>query len=153
MEKTDEAKQRERRRLRGARLLERGVAQAAVARRLKVSRATVHAWKQRLEAGGIEALRQRRRGRPPRLGDAQRTELTSALKRGARAAGYATELWTLPRIARLIESHFGIRLIQGRTIVFVDESGLSERPTRVRTWAPRGKTPVLHTASTGSSCP
>ena len=28
-------------------------------------------------------------------------------------------------------------------IVFVDESGLSERPTRVRTWAPKGETPVL----------
>jgi transposase len=28
-------------------------------------------------------------------------------------------------------------------IVFVDESGLSERPTRVRTWAPEGETPVL----------
>jgi transposase len=28
-------------------------------------------------------------------------------------------------------------------IVFIDESGLSERPTRVRTWAPRGQTPVL----------
>jgi len=27
--------------------------------------------------------------------------------------------------------------------VFVDESGLSERPTRVRTWAPKGETPVL----------
>ena len=32
---------------------------------------------------------------------------------------------------------------QARTIVFVDESGLSERPTRVRTWAPKGQTPVL----------
>ena len=28
-------------------------------------------------------------------------------------------------------------------MVFVDESGLSERPHRVRTWAPRGQTPVL----------
>lgn len=28
-------------------------------------------------------------------------------------------------------------------IVFVDESGLSERPTRVRTWAPKGQTPVV----------
>ena len=28
-------------------------------------------------------------------------------------------------------------------IVFIDESGLSERPCRVRTWAPRGQTPVL----------
>lgn len=29
-------------------------------------------------------------------------------------------------------------------IVFVDESGLSTRPHRVRTWALRGQTPVLH---------
>ena len=33
---------------------------------------------------------------------------------------------------------------QRRIIVFIDESGLSTRPTRVRTWAPRGQTPVLH---------
>lgn len=28
-------------------------------------------------------------------------------------------------------------------IVFIDESGLSERPSRVRTWAPIGHTPVI----------
>jgi transposase len=32
---------------------------------------------------------------------------------------------------------------QGRTIVFLDESALSQKPHRVRTWAPRGQTPVL----------
>ena len=32
---------------------------------------------------------------------------------------------------------------EGRTLVFVDESGLSERPTVVRTWAPLGQTPQL----------
>ncbi len=32
---------------------------------------------------------------------------------------------------------------QGRVIVFIDESGLSERPTQVRSSAPRGQTPVL----------
>ena len=32
---------------------------------------------------------------------------------------------------------------EGRTIVFIDESGLSQRPHRCRTWAPRGRTPVL----------
>lgn len=30
-----------------------------------------------------------------------------------------------------------------RLIVFIDESGLSERPTRVRTWALKGQTPVI----------
>ena len=32
---------------------------------------------------------------------------------------------------------------ESRLIVFIDESGLSERPTRVRTWAPKGQTPVI----------
>lgn len=30
-----------------------------------------------------------------------------------------------------------------QTFVFLDESDLSERPHRLRTWAPRGQTPVL----------
>ena len=34
-------------------------------------------------------------------------------------------------------------LKQGQTIVFIDESGLSERPHTCRTWAPRGQTPIL----------
>jgi transposase len=33
---------------------------------------------------------------------------------------------------------------EGRLIVLIDESGLSERPTRVRTWAPKGCTPIIH---------
>ena len=32
---------------------------------------------------------------------------------------------------------------EGRLIVFIDESGVSERPTRVRTWALKGQTPVV----------
>ncbi len=32
---------------------------------------------------------------------------------------------------------------EGRLIVFIDECGLSERPTRVRTWAPKGQTPII----------
>ena len=34
-------------------------------------------------------------------------------------------------------------IAENRLIVFIDESGLSTRPHRVRTWAPRGQTPVL----------
>ena len=32
---------------------------------------------------------------------------------------------------------------QDRTIVFIDESGLSQKPHRCRTWSPRGETPLL----------
>jgi hypothetical protein len=38
---------------------------------------------------------------------------------------------------------------EGRPLVFVDEAGLSERPHRVRTWAPRGQTPVLQLSFNG----
>ena len=39
-----------------------------------------------------------------------------------------------------------------RLIVFIDESGLSERPTRVRTWALKGRTPVVIGRKDGSFC-
>lgn len=32
---------------------------------------------------------------------------------------------------------------EGRLIIFVDESGISQRPTRVRTWALKGESPVV----------
>lgn len=33
--------------------------------------------------------------------------------------------------------------LEGRTIVFLDESGVTQRPQRCRTWAPKGQTPIL----------
>lgn len=107
MKREDEAKQAERRRLRGGRLLLKGVAQAEVARRCAVSRPTVLEWKRRLEKGGLEALRNGVRGRPGRLDEQMRGRLAQLLLAGARSQGYATELWTLPRIAKLIEEQFG----------------------------------------------
>jgi transposase len=50
------------------------------------------------------------RGRPRQLSDAQLEELAKILKAGAIAAGYANELWTLPRIGALIEARFGVSL-------------------------------------------
>jgi hypothetical protein len=32
---------------------------------------------------------------------------------------------------------------EGQLIVFVDESGISDRPNRVRTWTPKGQTPII----------
>jgi transposase len=102
-----EAKALQRRRLRAGRWLARGVAQAEVARRVGVSRTTVSVWNRALEANGLEALRARPRGRPSGLSQAQRAELMKALVGGALAEGFATELWTLPRVGALITRRFG----------------------------------------------
>jgi len=107
MKRKNKASELQRRRLKAGRLLLKGVTQAEVARRVGVSRPTVFAWTKRLQQGGLAALSNGVRGRPSRLNDAKREQLAQALMAGARAHGYATELWTLPRIAKLIEQRFG----------------------------------------------
>ena len=67
-------------------------------------------WSEQLEADGLQALKvQRPRGRPAGLSDSQRAQLMQTFKAGALAQGFATELWTLPRVGNLIERRFGIR--------------------------------------------
>jgi transposase len=68
----------ERRRRRGARLLEAGVKQAEVARRVGVTRTSVSRCKRLRQEGREEALKRPKRfGRPRRLSDAQCEELSS----------------------------------------------------------------------------
>lgn len=100
----------EARRLQGARLLGQGVKPAEVARRLKVSRTSVWRWEQALDANGRRALRKApRTGRPPQLSEAKKKQLLTALKAGALAQGYSTDLWTLARVGKLIKELSGIR--------------------------------------------
>ena len=114
MSDSDELKEMKQRRVKGARLLQSGIHPAEVARRVGVSRQSVMRWERRLEAGGIKHIATvGRRGRRRQLSDVQLEELAQLLKGGAIAAGYANELWTLPRIAALIEARFGVRLTPG----------------------------------------
>ena len=97
----------EARRLQGARLLQRGVRPAEVARRAGVSRTSVGRWASTLAANGVRALRKApRTGRPPALSEVEKKRLVAALEAGALAQGYSTGLWTLRR-AGLIEKISG----------------------------------------------
>jgi putative transposase len=102
--------QLEERRLAGGRLLrKRRQTRTQIARRLGVSRAAVSQWAKRLRSGGLRRLRARKSpGRPSKLTPQQQHVLLRKLKRGARAAGFPTERWTLWRIGRLIEREFGV---------------------------------------------
>jgi transposase len=100
--------------LEAARLFAQGNARAQVARLLGVScRAACNwyqVWRERGEAGLKAAGRA---GRKPRLTPAQLAQVEQALLRGPVAQGYATELWTLPRIARLIAKLTGVKYHSG----------------------------------------
>jgi transposase len=103
------AAQRERerlqvRRLRAAELFAAGIRQAEVARQLEVSAQAVSVWHVRFQQGGAEALRSRGPSGPaPRLSDAQLARIEQALLEGATANGFVGELWTLDRVAVVIQ--------------------------------------------------
>lgn len=103
-------KQMEERRLEAGRLLQEGeLSKAQIARRVGVSRAALTQWSRRLRTGGLRRLKQRwPSGRPAKLTKAQKRDLLRTLKRGALAAGFPTDCWTLPRIAAVIERQFGV---------------------------------------------
>jgi putative transposase len=103
-------KQMEERRLAAATLLRQGqVTQAEIARQLGVSRASVSRWAATLAQEGRRGLKARPLPGPsPRLDERARARLGRLLDRGALAAGFATERWTLKRIVALIEREFGV---------------------------------------------
>jgi transposase len=102
--------QMEERRLAAAVLLRQGqLSQAEIARQLGVSRASISRWAATLAQEGRHGLEARPiPGRSPRLDEKAWARLGRLLDRGAVAAGFATERWTLDRIAALIEREFGV---------------------------------------------
>ncbi len=121
----------ERRRMRAARRFEQGETQAEVARRLRVSRTTAMRWAQAWEAEGSEGLRAAgRTGRKPRLSIDQLDQVEQALLEGPLAFGYRTELWTLPRVAELIQRITGVRYHPGHVWRVMRQLGWSlQKPT------------------------
>lgn len=100
----------ERRRLQAARLLQKGVSEAEVARRVGVHRQSVNRWAQQVAEGGRAALKRApRTGRPPQLASDDLRGIEAGLTRGPEALGYRTSLWTAWRVADLIERECGVK--------------------------------------------
>jgi transposase len=97
------------RRRRAAELFKRGKSQADAARELGVSREAVSQWYRAWQEGGPAALAGAgRAGRVPRLDDDQVAEIEKSLLAGAEANGYESDLWTLARVAEVIERLTGV---------------------------------------------
>lgn len=83
--------------------------QADIARKYNVSTATVSRWNTTLEEQGPEGLkRSNPPGAEPKLPDDDLAQLEQILLDGAQAYGFETDLWTGPRVARVIEETFGV---------------------------------------------
>ena len=122
----------EARRYSAARLFARGESQVTVARLLGVTRAAAHQWFHAWQTGGRRGLKAAgRAGRKPRLETPQVVQVEAALLKGPGAHGFATELWTLPRVARVIERLTGVRYHPGHVWYILRRLGWSlQRPVR-----------------------
>ena len=138
----------EERRLNGLTLLERGLSQAEVARRLGVTPVAVCQWRSAADEGGAHALRAiPRPGRPPLVAREHQAALPGMLARGALAYGFSTDLWTIPRIGKVVQTEWGTRYSSTAIWRMLKRHGLSwQKPRRqarekdlraVRNWTNR----------------
>ena len=118
------------RRFEAFRLLKRGLSEAQVARQVGVHRQSVNRWAQQIEEHGREGLKKAgRAGRKSRLSEADLKKLESRLKQGPQGIGYETNLWTLERVAKLIERDFGVEYHPGHVSWLLGKLGWScQRP-------------------------
>jgi len=103
------------RRKRAARLFAAGkLILARIAHELQVSRQSVSRWYEQWKRGGSGALRGAgRAGRKPKLERQQLRRVEDALRMGAKAHGFDTDLWTLPRVAVVVERLTGVHYHPG----------------------------------------
>ena len=126
------SEQLQERRFEAIALLKEGRTQADVAQLLDVSPGAVSQWKKAYDQGGCAALLAKPpSGRPPKLLPKQCDKLVQLLKQGPRRHGWSTDLWTLPRIAGLIEKEFGVRYDQSGVWHLLKRIGWScQKPVR-----------------------
>ena len=90
-------------------MLDQGQSQSQVARELGVTPSAVCQWSKARRQHGDAALQAKpQTGRPSKLSDRQIGQLQKLLLQGPSRHGYATELWTLSRVAEVVAQHFGV---------------------------------------------
>ena len=122
----------EARRMEAARLFARKVSQNEVARRLGVSVNAAHQWFHVWQDHGRQGLKAAgRAGRKPRLDRAALARVERALLQGAPAHGFSTDLWTLPRVATVIDRVTGVQFHPGHVWYLLRALNWSvQRPVR-----------------------
>lgn len=97
------------RRRRGIEMLHDGYTPVEVAQQLGVDRRSVRRWHAAYRQQGDTGIQARPTpGRPPALTAKDKQRLEKLLLKGAKAAGFSTDLWTCPRVAELIWDRFAV---------------------------------------------
>lgn len=94
-----------------------------------VTERTVYNWKRKYEEGGIDGLDAKPSGggRHPELPDEKLPKLEELPLDGAQAHGFEGDLWTLPRVARLLQDEFDVDVTPRTAGSYLDRLGWSNQ--------------------------
>ena len=138
-------KKLEERRLRAVREINEGAAAASIAKKYKVEIGTIYRWCGKYRKDKKRGLKSRPTpGAPRRLSVEQLSKLEEMLLEGAKAHGFANDLWTCPRIKGVIKDKFNVDYHVDHIVRLLGRMGWSaQRPTtqalerdekRIRKW-------------------
>lgn len=135
-------------------LSKRNISVATIAESFGVTTEAVYIWLKKARTGGIRSLKANKAsGREPSLNRDQFSELLRAIRRPASKLGYATDLWSGPRLRHFIKREFRIdyhrkhmpRLLRrlGLNFKFPERRALEQDPIAVREWKRRRLPEIL----------
>jgi transposase len=135
-------------RLAAVRLRKGGVSVLTIAESFGITTEAVYGWLKKERIGGIKSLRSTKASGPePALTGAEFAALMKWLRRPATELGYATDLWSGPRIAHLLKHRFGVkyhpkhmpRFLRrlGLVLKCPERRALEQDPKEVRWWKRR----------------
>ena len=132
-------------RMMGVRMIQQGHRVQDIASWMRLNRSCVFRWVQQYRRGGVEALYSTKAtGAPGKLKESQILKLMEMLRRPAVDYDFDSDLWTGPRVRRLIKKKFGIRFHPRHMPRFLRKLGLVRKsperraleqdPQKIRQW-------------------
>jgi transposase len=132
-------------RLAAVRLRKKGVPVRTIAESFGVTPEAVYIWLKKASTQGLKSLRSTKAPGPePALSREQHTELLKCMRRPASEFGYATDLWSGPRVAHWVKRRFGVkyhpkhmpRFLRrlGLELKFPERRALEQDQREVRRW-------------------
>jgi transposase len=110
------------------RMIKKGIRVEVIAESMKLSRSTVFGWFHKFRKLGWKALESTKApGARPKLSQDQILQLLEMLKKPATAYEFASDLWTGPRVKKLIKKIFGVDFYGEHMPRFLRRLGLVQK--------------------------
>lgn len=112
-------------RMTAVRMVKRGIRVEDIAEGMRLNRSTVFGWLQKYRQHGLQQLKSRKAtGAPSKLEQRNILKLMDILRQPATDYGFASDLWTGPRVRILIRNTFGIKMHRDYMPRFLRRLGL-----------------------------